>query len=186
MMRRRGSDGAQRGFTLVEMIMAALISAMLMVVVARLFLGSFKGWLFNYSAMTAQAQARVYRDTIIKRLRQAQASTVEISRFNNNQPVRSMLSFTDVSGTNWVFAQKNNTVVMGPWYLNTSTNLRTISGTVNTAISSKVERLVFYYPDLKDLRNVSFALDLEWNLLADNKIKPVTIQMTGDVEVRDP
>jgi prepilin-type N-terminal cleavage/methylation domain-containing protein len=186
MRRRRERSAAQKGFTLVEMIVTALISAMLMVVVARLFLGSFKGWLFNYSAMTAQAQARVYRDTIVKRLRQAQASTIEISRYNNNQPVRSMLSFTDVSGKNWVFAQKDDKVVMGPWYLNTSTNLRSISNTANTAISSKVERLVFYYPDLKDLRNVNFALDLEWTLLADNKIKPITIQMNGAVEIRDP
>lgn len=186
MRRRLQRRPGQEGFTLVEMIITALVSGILMVVVARLFLGTFKGWLFNYSALTAQARARVYRDTIVKRLRQAQASTVEISRYNANVPPRSMLSFTDASGKNWAFAQKDNTVVMGQWYLNTSTNLRVISSTANTAINGKVERLLFYYPDIKDVYNVNFALDLEWTLLADNKLKPITIQMNGAVEIRDP
>jgi prepilin-type N-terminal cleavage/methylation domain-containing protein len=192
MMRRRERSKAEKGFTLVEMILAALIMSILMTVVARLFLGSFKGWLFNYSALTAQAKARIYRDTIIKRARQAQASTVEISQYNTNVPPRSMLTFTDATGMNWAFLQKDNTVIMGPWYLNSTTGLRELSKTAdttviaNTAIGGKVERLVFYYPDAKDLNNLNFALDLEWTLLADNKLKPVTIQMVGEIEIRDP
>jgi prepilin-type N-terminal cleavage/methylation domain-containing protein len=185
MMRRRKAPD-EKGFTLVEMIITALVSGILMVVVSRLFLGTFKGWLFNYSALQAQSRSRVYRDTIIKRLRQAQTSTIEISRHNDSQPPRSMLSFTDAAGKNWVFAQKNNTVVMGPWYLNTTTGLRVISPTANVAINSKVERLVFYNPNIKDLSNINFALDLKWTLLSDNKLKPVTIQMVGSAEVRDP
>jgi prepilin-type N-terminal cleavage/methylation domain-containing protein len=185
-MRIRERRAGEQGFTLVEMIIAALVMGIIMVVVARLFLGSFKGWLFNYSAMTAQSRARVYRDTIIKRLRQGQASTIEISRYNNNQPPRSMLSFTDASGKNWMFVQKDNAVLMGPWYLNTSSNLRVLSPTANVAINDKVQRLLFYTPDMKDLSTVNFALDLEWTLLADNKLKPITIQMVGSVEVRDP
>lgn len=185
MMRRRRKPN-EAGFTLVEMIITALISGILMTVVARLFLGNFKSWLFNYSALVAQGRSRVFRDTIIKRLRQAQASTVEISRINGNQPPLSMLSFTDISGKNWAFCQSNNTAVMGPWYLNTATNTRVVSPTANVAINGQVERLQFFYPDQKDITNVNFSLDLEWTLLADNKLKPITIQMVGEVQIRDP
>lgn len=179
----RRDPQAQRGFTLVEMIITALISGMLMVVVARLFLGSYTGWLFNYSSMIVQQKSRIFRDSLIKNVRQAQASTVEVSRFNGNQPPRSMLSFTDVQGNNWVFYQFNNQARMGRWI--PSGGDRVIISE-NTVIPDKLERLIFYHPNAKDLRNLNFALNIEWTLLADNKIKPVSIHMVGEIEIRDP
>jgi prepilin-type N-terminal cleavage/methylation domain-containing protein len=185
MMRRRrpaspGSD--QAGFTLVEMMITALVSGLLMVVVARLFLGTYKGWLFNYSALIAQQKARIYRDAVNKNLRQASASTIQISRQDNNQPVRSKLTFTDAAGKNWAFFQYNNEACMESW---PSTGAFSLSQR-NRVIPAKVERLVFYYPDIKDLRKVAYSLDLEWTLLADNQMHPITIQMVGQVDVRDP
>jgi prepilin-type N-terminal cleavage/methylation domain-containing protein len=179
---RRDPKG-QRGFTLVEAVITAAISGMLMVVVARLFLGSYTGWLFNYSTMIAQQKSRIFRDSLIKNVRQAQASTVEVSRFNSNQPPRSMLSFTDMQGRNWAFYQFDNEARMGKWV--PSGGSRAISS-YNTVIPDKLERLIFYYPNAKDLRNLNFAFNVEWTLLADNKLKPVSIHMVGEIEIRDP
>lgn len=181
MLRRR--EAGQRGFTLVEMIITALISGMLMTVVARLFLGSFKGWIFNYSAIIAQQKSRIIRDSINKNLRMARASTVEVSRFNGNQPPRSMVTFTDAEGRNWAYYQFNNQARMGKWVYSGTT--RTVN-TNNIVVPDKVERLLFYYPDVKDLRHLNFSLNLYWTLLSNNAMQPVTIQMVGEVEIRDP
>jgi prepilin-type N-terminal cleavage/methylation domain-containing protein len=179
----RRAPQSQRGFTLVEMIITALISGMLMVVVARLFLGSYTGWLFNYSSMIAQQKSRIFRDSLIKNVRQAQASTVEVSRFNGNQPPRSMLSFTDMKGKNWVFYQHNNEARMGLWVQSGADRVITSH---NVVIPDKLERLIFYHPNAKDMRKLNFAMNMEWDLLADNKIKPVSIHMVGEIEIRDP
>lgn len=178
---------SQQGFTLVEALLVALVSGLLMVVVARLFLGTWTGWLFNYSAITAQQKARIFRDALIKNARQAQASTVEVSRYNGNQPPRSMLTFTDAAGRNWAFYQFNNQLRMGKWTGGAGGTDRTIlHAGANVVVPDKVERLVFYYPDLKDLRHLNFTLNMEWTLLADNRMKPVSIQMVGQIEIRDP
>lgn len=182
----------ERGFTLIEMVITALISGIMMIVVSRMFLGSYSGWLFNYSTMIAQQKSRIFRDNLIKTGRQAQASTVQIDRYNGNVPYRSMLSFTDIQGKNWAFLQFKDKVHITTWSLDDDGNRRA-GKKVGTAwelndavVQSKVERLQFYYPNLKDLRKLSFALTLEWALLADNKMKPVTIHMVGDIEIRDP
>lgn len=180
-------NGGQRGFTLVEMMITVAISSILMVVVARLFLGTYKGWLFNYSALIAQQKSRIYRDAINKNLRQASAATVQISRFDGNQPTRSMLTFTDAGGRHWAFYQKDNAMVMGDSYTNTTTGISyPVTATANIVLADKVKRLIFYYPDIKDLRKVAYSLDLEWTLLHDNSLQPITIQMVGQVDVRDP
>lgn len=181
---REASEGS-RGFTLVEMIITALVSGMLMVVVSRLFLGSFSGWIYNYSTLVAQQKARIVRDNLIKYGRQAQASTVNISRLNGNVPHRSMLTFTDIHGKNWAFYQLQNAVHVGTWTGSSSAPVVS-TPTANIVIPNKVDRMTFFYPNLKDLRNINFALTLNWVLLADNKMKPVSIHMVGDIEIRDP
>lgn len=183
MRARRAASGGQRGFTLVEMIITALISGILAVVVARLFLGAYTGWLFNYSALIAQQKSRIFRDSLIKNVRQAKASSVQVSRVNGNQPPRSLLTFTDVAGNNWAFYQFNNEARMGRWV---QSGPARVINSYNVAIPSKLDRLIFYHPNVKDLRKLNFAFDLEWTLLADNKMKPISIQMVGEIEIRDP
>lgn len=183
MRARRQRPGGQRGFTLVEMAITALISGILAVVVARLFLGAYTGWIFNYSSLIAQQKSRIFRDSLIKNVRQARASSVQVSRFNGNQPPRSLLSFTDAGGRNWVFYQFNNEARMGQWV---QSGPNRVISEYNVVIPSKLERLIFYHPNAKDLRKLNFAFDLEWTLLADNKIRPISIQMVGEIEIRDP
>ena len=157
----------QKGFTLVELMIAVAIMGIISAVIAQLFTAGVRGWLFSNASILSNQQARTARNLIIKMTRNASASTVMIERYDADQPPLSMISFTDVKGNNYAFYQDTlynddatpkpvaNRLVMSGWELSGGVRVPT---TDHVLISKKLQVFSVYYPNVKDMRNINFSI----------------------------
>lgn len=172
----------QRGFTLVEAMIVVGIMGIIGVVVTNLFTGVIRGWHFNLGHIASQRQARAARDTMVKFVRQASAASVEIGRFHPSQPPLSMLTYHDAAGNSRAFFQHGNRFSVGIW---------TIVGGVRVAsaqqmlMTNYVQRITFYYPDMKDPQKLGFLMHSSWPV-PTSKSGDIQTQFSGVIDIRDP
>jgi prepilin-type N-terminal cleavage/methylation domain-containing protein len=182
----------QKGFTLVELMLAVAITGIILAVVSSLFLGAFRGWIFNLQHLTGNQSARVARDNISKLGRHAQATQVQIGRFDTQQPPYSMLIFTDVKGQNMAFYQLRDQLWQASWVTATASSVDSITPISITAstplISNGVRAISFFYPNYKNMRHIVFSISINKDVMVSqpDAFNPVALQVVGDLELRNP
>jgi type II secretory pathway pseudopilin PulG len=139
--RRRG------GLTLVETIITASILSLLALVIVPLLVHATRFFLLNRTRVELQRDARVCLAIITKSLRQASSASVAISQVSG-QPYYSQISFTDVAGTSFIYAQNG-------------TLLRETRGTTTKTLTDDLRFMNFYFPRSDDMTIVSVSLTLE-------------------------
>lgn len=142
-LRRRST----KGFTVVETVMTAAILSLLVLIVAPLFVHATRFFLLNRTRVELQRDARVCLSILTRNLREALSATIVISQ-GAGQPYYSQISFTDVNGVSYVYAQSGNL-------------LRETRGTRVTTLSDDLRFLNFYFPRSNDMTIVSVSLTLE-------------------------
>ena len=85
----------QRGFTLAEMMITIAVMGIVSSVLWVVFIQGFRMWRINKAEIEVSRNARISLDIMLKNLREAQASTVEISSEGSNPPY-SKVSFTNI------------------------------------------------------------------------------------------
>src|SRR3989339_1963559 len=102
-----------RGISLTELMVSVGILGLLVSVVGVFLINGIKFSRLSTSRGEIQRDARACIDLINRNLRQGQASTVTISRFDGSQPVCSMVAFTDIDDKEHRFYQKNRAFYAG-------------------------------------------------------------------------
>lgn len=136
-----------KGFTIVETIVTASILSLLALIIAPLLLHSTRFFLLNRTRVELQRDARASLAILTRNIRQATSSTISISQISG-QPYYSRISFTDVNGSSFVYAQNG-------------TLLTQTKGAQTTTLTDNLRFLNFYFPRSDDLTIVSVSLTLE-------------------------
>ncbi|MBK8575345.1 MAG: type II secretion system protein [Elusimicrobia bacterium] len=139
--------GERSGFTIVETVVTAAILSLLALVIAPLLVHSTRFFLLNRTRVDLQRDARVCMAIITKNLRQANSSTITISQIAG-QPYYSQISFSDVNGVNFAYAQNG-------------TLLREARGAQTKTLLDDLRFLNFYFPRSDDMTIVSVSMTLE-------------------------
>lgn len=146
-MARSGVRRRSNGFTLVETVVTAAVLSLLALIIAPLLVHSTRFFLLNRTRVELQRDARACLAILTRNLRQASSSTITISQ-TTGQPYYSQISFTDVNGISYVYAQNG-------------TLLRETRGIKITTLSDDLRFLNFYFPRSDDMTIVSVSLTLE-------------------------
>src|SRR3989339_958582 len=102
-----------RGISLTELMVSVGILGLLVSVVGVFLINGIKFSRLSTSRGEIQRDARSCIDLINRSLRQGQAGTVTISRFNGSQPVCSMIEFTDIDNKEHRFYQNSKSFYAG-------------------------------------------------------------------------
>jgi prepilin-type N-terminal cleavage/methylation domain-containing protein len=135
-----------KGVTLTELMISVAILGILISVGGTFLVGGVKFYRLTTAKGEIQRDARRSIDLISRNLRQGRASTVLITRYEN-QPPCSLLQFSHISGTDYRFYQRDGALYMG---------LRA-TGTTDWSdrkIADNLRTLFFTYPCTNDTARV--------------------------------
>ena len=182
-MRRRFDNPS--GFTLIELMIVVAVMGLAAAMVAQLVLSGVNAWYSGVTGLWAQREAREARDILVRNLRQASASTVEISQFNPAQTRDSQVRFVDADGDTQTFYQSYDELVRTVWKSGSP------AGQLATyvLIGHGVQDFKVYYPDAKDMSQVGVAIyEVLYPKagLDESKQNPVAIQVNATVQLRNP
>ncbi|MHB9155153.1 MAG: PulJ/GspJ family protein [Endomicrobiales bacterium] len=102
-----------RGVTLTELLISIAVLGLLVSLAGTFLIGGIKFSRLSTAKGEIQRDVRSSIDIINRTLRQAQASTVTVTRFNGSQPPCSMIQFTHINGSDYRIYQLNNRFWMG-------------------------------------------------------------------------
>lgn len=172
--------GSERGFTLLQTMLAVAVLGILAALTARLLGQVLRSWVMTRATFEVHQSSRQSRDLLVQALRNASASSVIITRANTLQPPLSKLCFIDTNGDSRVVFQEGRRLIQGTW----SSTTATVSDT-HVLLNDYVERFNAYYPDQKDPTHVAFSLMIRATPLRMQG-KPIELLTTGDVEMKAP
>jgi uncharacterized protein (TIGR02599 family) len=135
-----------RGFTLVEIMIAVAIMGVLVTVGSQMYVQVQRFFFLSNARVALQRDARAAMIVITRRLRQAQSATLVIDQAAS-QPYYSRISFTDIDGHTVRFYQSAKTL----YVVDTSTR----------ALSTDLRYVAFALPKADDLGIVSVSFTLE-------------------------
>ncbi len=146
----------RKGYTLTEMMMAVGIVGILFGVGAPILNQATKNFMMSTARMELQTEARSVMYLITRNLRQAQISTITISRYNSSQPYYSKITFTKQDGKQYSFYQNNKQLVMQ-------------FGSMNRVLSNNLRYLAFTFPESSDMEIISISMTLQKDIYEGQK-----------------
>src|SRR5258708_3298359 len=165
---------SQKGFTLIELMIAVAVMGLLALVVGKLVSAGMQYWFETYAQITTQQKVRVARDYVLNNLRYATITSVMISKSNTAEPNSSMVSFVDVYGNTQSYYQQNGDLLVNDWRLGKP------SAQTSKLISHDLQQFSVYYPNQKDFSHIDFSLYVKkWPY--NTAQKQIQIQLLGSV-----
>ena len=175
---RLGSRG-ERGFTLIEVLIAVALLGVTTGVMTKVFLLSYQAWKWNFDSLILQRNIRTSMATITRSLREAKPGSVVISRWTATEPMYSQIAFLDGRGNGWIFRQTGNRIfaVMPP-----PAGL-TVSST--RMMASDIDAMTFTYPNFQDLSLIDVAITGR-KVPYNPAPKPILVQLVERSMLRNP
>ena len=135
-----------KGLTIVELMINIVSVSIIAMALTSLFLKFIQFWQLSSAKTDIQRDGRTSISAINKNLRQAEATSVVIDRYDSNQPPYSRISFTknDVS---YVYYQKDQTLY------------EVINST--RALAKSLRCISFVYPQTSDETIINISLTFE-------------------------
>ena len=129
------------GLTLAELMVAVTITAMMIVGIATFFGKGIDFFRVMEAKVSIQRDARHCLSLMNRYLRQARTTTVQIDRYNNDQPPYSQITFDTIKGENITYYQ----------YITDLYQVVTEGGNTHTNILSRnLQNVAFTYPKTDD------------------------------------
>ena len=146
----------KKGFTLIEVMLTLAIVGIVFAIGAPLLNQANRLFILSRTRVELQGEARSVMYVVTRTLRQAQKSTITISRANSNQPFYSKITFTKEQGNIMVFQQEG-------------VNLYQVIGGGKRPLSKNLKYLAFTFPRSDDRGIISVSLTLEKNIFQGQK-----------------
>ncbi len=140
---------AQRGITLVEMLITMAIIGAIAMIAPKIITNVTKIFILSKAKLELQEQARSTMYIVSRELRQAQSSTIRISRHNSSQPHFSSISFN-----------KTGSSVTKTYYQRGS-HLMLQNGSHTITLTKNLGYLAFTFPRSDDMTIVSVSVTLQ-------------------------
>jgi len=143
----------RRGVTLMEMMITVGIVSVVFSIAAPILTQANRQFILNRTRVELQQEARAIMYIVTRNLRQAQGSSITISRAGLLQPFYSKITFTKQTAT----AGVSPTLV----FQQEGTYLYQVIGTGKRPISKNLKYLAFTFPRSDDMGIISVSLTLE-------------------------
>jgi Tfp pilus assembly protein PilW len=110
--RQEGPLGPRAGITLAEVMIGVAILGIIFAIAPKVLSDTYKFFRLSMARAEIQRDARTALDLMNRRLRQAGASTITVSRHSAGQPYYSKVAFTTASGDAMEFYQEGSDLKM--------------------------------------------------------------------------
>jgi len=147
-----------KGLTLIEMVITMAIMGIISIVLSRMYSQGFKVWRHNKARIDVQRDARTMLDLINRKLRQAEAGTITITRDSDDDPPCSKITFTCV---------QQSTTTQISYYQSGLKIYRSINSGAGQQFGENVRVLSFATMESGDNASVNIGLCLEEKTYAD-------------------
>lgn len=138
----------RKGYTITELMLTVAILATIAATSAPILVNLVNFWRQTTARNEIERDVRVSLDMINRMLRQAQAATVNIDRFNTSQPPYSRIRFTTEGNQNVSFYQEGD-------------KLKMTLGTTTSVLSKRLGFIAFTYPRTDDITIMSVAMTMQ-------------------------
>lgn len=195
-MRRRGflRHPGDRGFTLVELMMAVAILGIGTAFITSMFLNGYRAWKRSFDEMLLQQGARRSMAIITRALREGSPGSVQIST-PAGMPQFSQIAFRDGRGKGWIFRQRmkgtdpvaSASVFLIEYVVSTADWPSSPPGVISATmfLADDVSMLSFVYPSFQNGRLIDVGITMR-KLPYRNGSGPVTVQLVERVLLRNP
>ena len=138
----------KNGYTLLEMMMVVAIIGIIGSVGAGLTIQANRYFTLSNAKVQLQEEGRSILYVITRNLREAQSSTITLSRYSSSQPYYSQITFTTSQGTSMSFFQNGNLLDMQV-------------GNMTKVLSSDIIYLAFTFPRSDDMNIISVSMTFQ-------------------------
>ncbi len=138
----------KNGYTLLEMMMVVAITGILISVGAGLTVQANRYFMLSNSKVQLQEEGRSILYVITRNLRQAQSSTITLSRYSTSEPYYSQITFTTSQGATMSFFQNGNLLEMQV-------------GNMTKILSQDIIYLAFTFPRSDDMNIISVSITFQ-------------------------
>lgn len=141
----------RRGVTLMEMMIVIGLVSALFTVAAPILMQANRMFIMTRTKVELQQEARGVMYVLTRSLRQAQGSSIILSRANTSQPFYSKITFTKEQGDTLVFQQEGKVLYQ-------------IIGSNRRVLSRNLDYLAFTFPRSDDMGIISVSITLKKNI----------------------
>jgi Tfp pilus assembly protein PilE len=146
----------RKATTLMELMAVVVIMGILFAVGVPILNTVNQNIMMSKTRLSLQQNARNVMFLITRVIREADASTVLISRNNTSQPFYSKITFTTVNNRNYQFYQDGKNIVM-------------VDNGKTRILLSDLRYLAFAFPDSSNLGIISISITLEEDLFSGKR-----------------
>jgi hypothetical protein len=182
----RESNG-ESGQSLLQLMIVVAIMGIMGILVARLTTKVGFEWMAQQLYARLDFGAQSTRRLLASQIRDASASTVQITRASSGQPLCSKVSWVDASSSSRTVYQVADKLYAADW-----SGCITCVANVQTVVREGLLAFAVYYPNSKDLTKIGFNLTLAKQVISETnpaspKYKPpVTLVVNAEVELKNP
>ncbi|MEF3279830.1 MAG: prepilin-type N-terminal cleavage/methylation domain-containing protein [Elusimicrobiota bacterium] len=146
----------RKAFTLTELMGVVAIIGILIATGVPVLNTINQNIMMSKTRLSLQQDARNIMFLITRVLREAQASSISISRQSSNEPFYSKITFSTIDGRNYQFYQSGRDLMM-------------IEGTKTMRLTSDLRYLAFVFPESSNMEILSVSITLEKDLFSAKK-----------------
>lgn len=143
-------------FTLTELMLVVIVASIIMVTVIPLVKTINENIMMSKTRLTLQQEARNIMSMLNRFLRNAKASSIVISRFDNQQPFCSYIRFTTIDSKTYEFYQNRKQLILK-------------QSNMTRVLSNDLRYLAFIFPDSSNMSIISVSITLEKDLFGGRK-----------------
>lgn len=144
------------GFTLTELMAVVVISSIIIFTGVPLVRAINENIMMSKTRLTLQQDARNIMSILNRFLREAKASSIVISRYNNQQPFCSYIKFTTIDLKTYEFYQNDKKLILQ-------------ESNMTRVLSNNLRYLAFTFPDSSNMNIVSVSITFEKDLFGGRK-----------------
>ncbi|MBN1621002.1 MAG: prepilin-type N-terminal cleavage/methylation domain-containing protein [Endomicrobiales bacterium] len=144
----------QKGITLIELMLSIAIMGILVSFISIFMVNGLNFYYQSVAKGETQRDARACINILTRLLRQAQSSSITISRYNEGQPPCSMIQFSLNNGDAYKFYQLNNEYYVAKQFSGESS-------WQTSRLSTNLRRMSYIYPHIDDEDIISVSLSLQ-------------------------